>query len=928
MPWSVDGCKQDDAAQSAFVEATLFNTKTNTFRVYHPLIIQKGSTPLAPPTPITVDANEVVGLWFGANGNLLILVDSGGSLKQGVCVNGLDGSPFGQFAHCNAIAFWTATNAAIKAGALTIPPLGNDMMGKPCPTTRSFEHVDQDPADNIVTSYITMGGMFAQNIPQNVAKFPTATVLANPGDNRLLDVAVNPAIGCKPFTAIDATDPSGNTQTGSLALNELSAAANQAPPIAYMQPGNPMTLDGKGAYSVPKLNLYRIAVNQAPVDANANLTSMDISYCMNLLNIGAPYVQAYSSLFAAKKSPTAVATNLFTFMVQRYATAWTNTKCPDLIGTGIMPIEAIMDANQVCTGGIFHFATAQCPATPMTINSPTIMNGTAAPPPVAAGGAPAPAAPAPAAATGSTVPILVNAPCNAKIAVQYPSTCPSGPMRLSARQLSSLQESMVQQAVNEFEARLHAIYPVPTNPLTTGLGTAWVVNGCKQDDPAQNAFVEATLFNTKTNAFRVYHPLIIQKGSTPLVPPTPITVDANEVVGIWFGGNGNLVLQVDSGGSLKQGVCVNGLDGSPFGQFSHCNAIAFWTATNAAIKAGALTIPPLGNDMMGKPCPTTRSFEHVDQDPADNIVTSYITMNGMFAQNIPQNVAKFPTATVLANPGDNRLLDVAVNPAIGCKPFTAVDATDPTGATMTGSLALNELSAAANQAPPIALMQPGNPMTLDAKGAYSLAKLNLYRTAVNQPPLDANANLTAVDISYCMNLLNIGAPYVMGYSNLFAAKKSPTAVATNLFTFMVQRYAAAWTNTKCPDLIQTAIMPIEAIMDANQVCTGGIFHFALGGTCPATPMTINSPTIMNGTATTPPAGGGAAATAPATIAGATVPILVNAPCSAKIAVQYPSSCPTGPMRLRARQLSSVQQSLVQKVVDEFEARLHAIYRDL
>lgn len=48
-------------------------------------MIQKGSQPLAPPTPITVDANEIVGIWFGANGNTLTLVDNGGSLAAGNC---------------------------------------------------------------------------------------------------------------------------------------------------------------------------------------------------------------------------------------------------------------------------------------------------------------------------------------------------------------------------------------------------------------------------------------------------------------------------------------------------------------------------------------------------------------------------------------------------------------------------------------------------------------------------------------------------------------------------------------------------------------------------------------------------------------------------------------------------------------------------
>ena len=47
------------------------------------------------------------------------------------CVNGLDGSDFGQFAYCNAPQFFTAVNAAIQAGKINVPALGmaNDGQG-------------------------------------------------------------------------------------------------------------------------------------------------------------------------------------------------------------------------------------------------------------------------------------------------------------------------------------------------------------------------------------------------------------------------------------------------------------------------------------------------------------------------------------------------------------------------------------------------------------------------------------------------------------------------------------------------------------------------------------------------------------------------------------------------------------------------------
>lgn len=102
-----------------------------------------------------------------------------------------------------------------------------------------------------------------------------------------------------------------------------------------------------------------------------------------------------------------------------------------------------------------------------------------------------------------------------------------------------------------------------------------------------------------------------------------------------------------------------------------------------------------------------------------------------------------------------------------------VDATDPSGATMTGSMALNELSASTNQQAPIALVQPGNPMVLDGNGNYSIAKVNAYRMGINQPPLAPNDDPKAIDTAFCMNLLNIGAPFIQKYQKYFEPVNSP-----------------------------------------------------------------------------------------------------------------------------------------------------------
>src|SRR5207253_5141561 len=69
----------------------------------------------------------------------------------------------------------------------------------------------------------------------------------------------------------------------------------------------------------------------------------------------------------------------------------------------------------------------------------------------------------------------------------------------------------------------------------------------------------------------------------------------------------NLILQ-GTNGSLGAGHCVNGIAGSIFGQFSYCNAPAFFQAANQAIQAGKLVPPPLGKARDGLACPTVREI--------------------------------------------------------------------------------------------------------------------------------------------------------------------------------------------------------------------------------------------------------------------------------------------------------------------------------
>lgn len=167
-------CNESNKAQAAFVQGAVIDPATGQISIYNPLVIDQGTQPATAPVVPQLPANGVVALWFGFNGNNLTLQDTNGSLKQGRCVNGVNGSIFGQFAYCNAPAFFRAANQAMRAGLLNPPPLGIANDGKPCPSVRDFGLVDMDQSDNVVTSYlVTANGQTAQVTAANMATLQT-----------------------------------------------------------------------------------------------------------------------------------------------------------------------------------------------------------------------------------------------------------------------------------------------------------------------------------------------------------------------------------------------------------------------------------------------------------------------------------------------------------------------------------------------------------------------------------------------------------------------------------------------------------------------------------------------------------------------------------------------------------------------------------
>ena len=400
---------------------------------------------------------------------------------------------------------------------------------------------------------------------------------------------------------------------------------------------------------------------------------------------------------------------------------------------------------------------------------------------------------------------------------------------------------------------------VPADPLSAaGLAIPYQLtatnpaNGpCAESNVNQSAFVEAAVL-TPAGQLSLYDPLVVDQGTQPAAAPVAAQVPAGSTVGIWFGFNGTtLTLRPANGSSLARSNCVNGTRGSIFGQFAYCGAPAFFQAANKAIAANTLTVPPAGTAKDGAPCPTTRDFSLVDQDQSDNVVTHYLAnAGGRTAQKNDANATAVGVNAVdLANGSDNLLLDQFVDPALGCTPFTAPD--QSSDMQPSGALPLDELSAAASQRAPIALVPLNDPMTL-VNANQSTAKTNAYRAGVDQLPIGGGGDSGSA-ATYCTNLFTNPAGIKRVFTDQAMFQNAPSvdaAMATNLFTFLAMRANQSFTNLGCGNLLHEA-NPITLTMDGNQVVTAATF--AAVGQPPVTTCGPASPTTTAASTTTPQA---------------------------------------------------------------------------
>ena len=211
--------------------------------------------------------------------------------------------------------------------------------------------IDQDPSDNVTTEYLLTGnGQTAQDTTSNAGNLAGATLLLNGSDNTLLDLFLDPVLGCTPFQAPDLAN--NDVPTSSQAMDELLSARNQ-PATPALVPENDEMVLVNNAFNAAKTNLYREELGQAPISAANNRSSSPAMYCQNMVNIQTPFLAANQALLATGQPPVAgVGTNLLTFMANRLNMSFTNLACQNFGLTN--PVTVTLNGAGAATAATFN----------------------------------------------------------------------------------------------------------------------------------------------------------------------------------------------------------------------------------------------------------------------------------------------------------------------------------------------------------------------------------------------------------------------------------------------------------------------------------------------------------------------------------------------------------------------------------------------
>jgi len=276
--------------------------------------------------------NHVVGIWIGSNSNTLALVNGlQNGIANGNCIFGstVGGAvnAFGQFAHCNAAAFWKAVEFVRAQGLLPVPPIGLAIDGQPCPTIRDYSVVDMDPDDGVPTTYlVTVNGNVIQKTLNNM-KLNIQGEIANDGDHHLVSAFVQAATMCNGWLIADLADP--GVKRPALPMNTLQAVYFQGMPVEKLPVTDPMTTVNGNADMI-KNNLYRLGIYQPQIN---NLIEGDPAvFCRFYGNITFHRMTSLAVQLKNTISPAGGGMTLFTFMKTRASTTYAALNCANLIG--------------------------------------------------------------------------------------------------------------------------------------------------------------------------------------------------------------------------------------------------------------------------------------------------------------------------------------------------------------------------------------------------------------------------------------------------------------------------------------------------------------------------------------------------------------------------------------------------------------------
>jgi hypothetical protein len=335
---------------------------------------------------------------------------------------------------------------------------------------------------------------------------------------------------------------------------------------------------------------------------------------------------------------------------------------------------------------------------------------------------------------------------------------------------------------------------VPANPLSaSGLstpyqltgpsGTSAAASGCTATAPAARAgLVRATILDPATGALAVHTPLVVTQGTRPAKAPAVPELPPGAVVIIDFGASGMDLIPVGAtSDALAQGHCVSG---PAAGAVASCNGAAFFTAALPLMRTGRLRVPAAGTSAAmvatggrigtGQDCPNVRNFEVAGPDQ-----------------------------------GLSALVDGFLDPALGCRPFTAPDlANNNAPAT---SRALDELLAARHE-PKVAALVPESAVP-DASGRLDPARTSVYRAERGQPAVSARTDRADSPAAYCQNMVNIQTPFLAANTDVLTAAPAPVpASAANLLTYLASRLSTAFGRLGCHQLGLTD--PVTVVRDA------------------------------------------------------------------------------------------------------------------